>query len=68
MLRTKLVFYVVRTKKVAKMTRKKILRILAFEYAVQHPIIFNIAEKFVSTESNNERRIVSYERKFKKML
>ncbi|XP_068988973.1 malonyl-CoA decarboxylase, mitochondrial-like isoform X2 [Bombus flavifrons] len=52
----------------SKNDKEKILRILAFKYAIQHPVIFNIAEKFVSTEPNNERRIVSYERNLKNAL
>ncbi|XP_033345672.1 malonyl-CoA decarboxylase, mitochondrial-like isoform X2 [Bombus vosnesenskii] len=52
----------------SKNDKEQILRILAFKYAVQHPVIFNIAEKFVSTEPNNERRIVSYERNLKNAL
>ncbi|KAF3423271.1 hypothetical protein E2986_00256 [Frieseomelitta varia] len=48
--------------------KQKILRTLAFKYAVQHAVVCNIAEKFLSTETDSERRMVFYERNLKNAL
>lgn len=44
------------------------MRTLSFKYAVQHAVVCNIAEKFVSTETDNERRMIFYERNLKNAL
>ncbi|KAK1135496.1 hypothetical protein K0M31_000085 [Melipona bicolor] len=51
-----------------KNDKEKILRTLAFKYAVQHAVVCNIAEKFVSTETDSERRMIFYERNLKNAL
>ncbi|PBC25423.1 malonyl-CoA decarboxylase, mitochondrial [Apis cerana] len=51
-----------------KKDKEQILRILAFRYAVEHTVVCNVAEKYVSTESDNKRRMISYERNLRNVL
>ncbi|XP_017880324.1 malonyl-CoA decarboxylase, mitochondrial-like [Ceratina calcarata] len=54
--------------KSTKKNKQQILCTLASKYAVQHEAVCGIAEKLVSTESDNERRMVSYERNLRNVL
>ncbi|CAL7941269.1 unnamed protein product [Xylocopa violacea] len=51
-----------------KKNKQQILRTLASKYAIQHEAVCTVAKKLVSTESDNERRIISYERNLKSVL
>nr|XP_034181548.1 malonyl-CoA decarboxylase, mitochondrial-like isoform X1 [Osmia lignaria] len=48
--------------------KQHILRLLATEYAVQHNTVCSVAEKLISTEYENERRMISYEQNLKNVL
>ncbi|KOC65828.1 Malonyl-CoA decarboxylase, mitochondrial [Habropoda laboriosa] len=51
-----------------KKDKQQILYILASKYAIQRGVVCNVAEKLISTESDNIRRIVSCERNLKSVL
>ncbi|XP_076242951.1 malonyl-CoA decarboxylase, mitochondrial [Calliopsis andreniformis] len=51
-----------------KNCKQQILRVLASKYGVQHDNIYNIAKKLISTEPDNERRMISYERNLRSIL